>query len=191
MNQLLVGTSMPTTALQNPTIHAPDPLTEFRKGIKQDLSTFPTLKDINQWDSWKRIFVTTAKAQSVHNILNIGYSPPPNEVPLFHKQQKYIYSVLLNTDKASTLKSIVINARKDNIQQCWDDIVHTAECSTSAEIKASDSLQYITLAKFDDRKWRATSMDFIIHWCEQLHQYKELCKDGINHFSDAAKTQML
>ena len=30
-----------------------------------------------------------------------------------------------------------------------------------------------------------------MHWCEQLHQYEELCKDGINHFSDAAKTQML
>ena len=28
-------------------------------------------------------------------------------------------------------------------------------------------------------------------WCEQWHQYKELCKDGINHFLDAAKTQML
>ena len=109
---------------------------------------------------------------------------------LFHEQQKYIYSVLLNTVKTSALKSIVINARKDNIQQCWDDIVHTAKCSTSAEIKAVDFLQYITLAKFDDGKWQGTSKDFI-HWCEQLCQYEELCKDGIYHFSDAAKTQML
>ena len=68
---------------------------------------------------------------------------------------------------------------------------HPTEHSMSAGIKAADFLQYITSAKFDDGKWRGTSKDFIIHWCEQLHQYEELCKDGINHFSDAAKTQML
>ena len=34
MKQLLAGTSMPTTAPQNPMIHAPDPLAEFRNGIK-------------------------------------------------------------------------------------------------------------------------------------------------------------
>ena len=44
---LQAGTSAPTTALQNPMIHAPDPLTDFRKGIKQDPSIFPTLKYIN------------------------------------------------------------------------------------------------------------------------------------------------
>ena len=48
MKCLHAGTSAPITALWNPMIHAPDPLTEFRKGIKQDPSIFPTLKDINQ-----------------------------------------------------------------------------------------------------------------------------------------------
>ena len=126
-------------------MHTPDPLAEFRKGIKQDPpSTFPTLKDINQWDSWKRIIVATAKAQGVHNNLNIGYSLSSNEVPFFNEQQKYIYSVLLNTVKASTLKLIIINAKKDNIQKCWDDIVHATKVSMSAEIKAMDFLQCIT-----------------------------------------------
>ena len=69
--------------------------------------------------------------------------------------------------------------------------MHATKCSTSVEIKTADFLQYITSAKFNDGKRRGTSKDFIIHWCEQLHQYEELCKYGINHFLDAAKTLML
>ena len=168
-----------------------DPLVEFWKGIKWDPSAYPILKDINQWDLWKRIFVATAEAQGIQNILNIGYSLPRHEKPLFLEQQKYVYSVLLNMVKASTLKSIVINAKKDSIPQCWDTIMQAAECLTSAKIKATDLLQYITSAKYDDGKWRGTSKDFIIHWCEQLQQYKDLCCDGANQFSDVAKTQML
>ena len=34
VKQLLAGTSTPITAPQNPMIHTPDPLAEFRKGIK-------------------------------------------------------------------------------------------------------------------------------------------------------------
>ena len=83
MKCLQAGTSAPTAALQNPMIHAPDPLTEFRKGIKQDASIFPTLKDINQWDSWKRIFVTTAETQGVQNVLDTRYTLTLGEIPLF------------------------------------------------------------------------------------------------------------
>ena len=48
----------------------------------------------NQRDSWKRIFVATAKAKGVHSILDIGYSPSLNEVLLFNKQKITIAQVL-------------------------------------------------------------------------------------------------
>ena len=66
----------------------PDPLIEFQKGIKCDPSAYPILKDIKQWDSWKRMFVATAEAQGVQNILDIEYLPSIAEEPLFKEQQK-------------------------------------------------------------------------------------------------------
>ena len=112
-----------TSLMNTSNPHIADPLIEFKKGIKHDPASFPMLKDINQWDSWKRMFVAMAEAQGVQDVLEIGYSLLSSEVELFKEQQKYIYSVLLNTIKASPLKSIVINAKKDDIQKCWDDLV--------------------------------------------------------------------
>ena len=47
-----------------------DPLVEFKKGIKHDPTNFQAIKDINQWDSWKRIFVATAEAQGVQDVFD-------------------------------------------------------------------------------------------------------------------------
>ena len=147
---------------------APDPLADFKKGVKCDPTHFQPIKDIKQWDSWKRSFMATTEMQGMQSVLDVAYTLHPSEVDLFKEQQRYIYSVLLNTVKAPTLKPIVIEAQKDDIQKCWDNLVQEAEWSTSAEIKAADLLQYITSAKIDNGKWRGTSKDFIIHWCEHL-----------------------
>ena len=181
----------PTPLAAGGKVLAPDPLADFKKGVKHDPTHFPPIKDIKQWDSWKRLFVATAEMQGVKNVLEIAYTLHAFEVNLFKEQQKYVYSVLLNTVKAPTLKSIIIDAKKDNIQKCWDDLVQEAEWSTSAEIKAADLLQYITSSKIDDGKWRGTSKDFIIHWCEQLQLYETLCEGKSSHFSKPVKTQML
>jgi len=148
------------------------------------------IKNIEQWDNWKRVFEATAEAQGVNNILDLKYNPlNPAEGQLFDAQQNYIYAVLLNTVKDFFLKSIVINHTNRNVQE----IIAACESSTSAEIKANSLLQYITFVKFDDGKWRGTSKDFIIHWCEQLWQYSTLCgKPGTAaQFTDPLKVQML
>ena len=49
-----------------------------------------------------------------------------------------------------------------------------AEWSTSAEIKSSDILAYITYTKFDDGKWRGTLREYIAHWCEQVQAYERV-----------------
>ena len=40
-----------------------DLLAEFKKGVKWDPTVFEMIKDIKQWDSWKRTFVAMAEAQ--------------------------------------------------------------------------------------------------------------------------------
>lgn len=130
----------------------PDPLADFKKGVKHDPTHFLPIKDIKQWGTWKRSFVAITKAQGRHNVLDIAYTLHPSKVDLFKEQQKYIYSVLLNTVKAPTLKSIIIDTKKEDIQKCWDNLVPEVEQSTSVEIKAADLLQYLMSTKIDDGK---------------------------------------
>ena len=67
----------------------------FRKGIKRDMSLFPTLKDKRFNDAWHRSFVAQARAQDVDKVLDGSYIPSTQEEKdLFTKQQKYIYAVL-------------------------------------------------------------------------------------------------
>ena len=166
-----------------------DLLAESRRGVKQDPTIFEMIKDIKQWDAWKRTFMPTAKAQGVKKAIDTMYIPPPSEDALFHEQKKYMYSVLLNVVKAMTLKTI--DPTKEAIPDCWDAMCKEAEHSTSAEIKSSDILAYITSMKFDDGKWRGMSSKYIAHWCEQVWVYESLSTNGANHFSDVMKKQML
>ena len=83
-----------------------DLLAEFKKGIKCDPTVFETIKDIKQWDSWKRTLVVVAEAQGVEKAINPMYIPPPLENALFCEQKKYMCSVLLNVVKATTLKAM-------------------------------------------------------------------------------------
>jgi len=134
------------------------------------------MKNIEQWDNWQRVFTVTAEAQGVSNVLDLRYIPATTaEAQLFDAHQMYLYAVLLQTVKDSSLKAIVINYTNRQVQDIWCNITNAAKASTSAEIKANSLLQYITSVKFEDGKWRGTSKDFIVHWCEQLRQYNTLC----------------
>ncbi len=84
-----------------------DLVAEFKKGIKRDMSYFPTLKQDKQWDNWNRATLAQAQAQDVSNVLNPKYSPTdPTAIALFHEQQKYMYAAFerhLQTDKGKAL----------------------------------------------------------------------------------------
>jgi len=160
-----------------------DLMQDFNKGVHRDPSSFPTMKNIKHWDNWQHVFTATAEAQGVSNVLDLWYIPATTaEAQLFDAHQTYLYAVLLQTVKDSSLEAIVINYMNQQVKDIWHDITNTAEASTSAEIKANSLLQFIiTSVNFDDGKWRGMSKDFIVHWCEQLHQYNTLCgKAGAN-----------
>ena len=152
---------------------------------------FEMIKDIKQWDSWKRTFMAMAKAQGVEKAINPNYIPRPSEDALFCEQKKYMYSILLNVVKAMTLKAIVVNATKDAVPDCWDAMCKEAEWSTLAEIKSSDTFAHIMSMKFEDGKWSGKLREYIAHWCEQVQVYESLSTNGTNYFSDVMKKQML
>jgi hypothetical protein len=84
-----------------------DIISDFKKGIKRDMSYFPTLKQDKQWDNWNRATITQAHAQDVSNVLDHNYTPTdPTEIALYQEQKKYMYAAFkqrLQTDKGKAL----------------------------------------------------------------------------------------
>jgi hypothetical protein len=63
-----------------------DLVSDFKKGIKHDMSYFPTLKQDKQWDNWNRATIAQARVQDVSNVLNHKYAPmDPTEIALFQE----------------------------------------------------------------------------------------------------------
>jgi len=87
------------------------------------LSSYPTIKNIEQWDNWKCVFEATAKAQGVNNVLDLKYNPSnPAEGQLFDAQQNYIYTVLL----------LVQLSYDQDIEQ-WDNWKRVFEATAKAQ----------------------------------------------------------
>ena len=80
---------------------------EFKKGIKRDPAAFTVLKDNKQWDSVRRTLNAQVSYQDVAEVLDPNYTPKTMEdILLFEKKQKYMYSVLekiLQTDEGKII----------------------------------------------------------------------------------------
>ena len=85
----------------------PDPVADFKKEIKRDITVFPALKQDKQFEAWHHSMMTHARAQNVDNILLSTYKPLiPAAKELFIEQQKYMCSVyerVLLTDKGKAI----------------------------------------------------------------------------------------
>ena len=87
--------SMGTTSRSNFTR---DPVADFCRGIKRDVSHYSVLKDEKQWDAWSRSTVAQARAQDVDDVINPAYTPTNNaEKTLFKEKQKFMFAVFERT----------------------------------------------------------------------------------------------
>ena len=61
-----------------------DPVQEFDKGVKRDITVFPSLKDERNWDQFLRTTKAIARTQKMSNVLDSTYVPStPEEKDLF------------------------------------------------------------------------------------------------------------
>ena len=73
-------------------------LTAFRKGTKRDATAYEVFKDERYYDSFWRVFKTTAKAQGLSNVLNFKYTPPHDDeyAEELFKSNKYFFTPFLS-----------------------------------------------------------------------------------------------
>ena len=167
-----------TTPTQAPPAITPssDPLRDFRRGIRRDISYFVALKDDGAWDNWYRATTAQARAQDVAEILDHTYTPSgPAQTSLFDEKQKYMYAVFektLLTDKGKAL--VRTHQRKYDAQAIFKELCDYALSSTKASMDASSLLTYITTTRLGDGKWKGTTHAFILHWQDQIRKYHDL-----------------
>jgi hypothetical protein len=92
--EMTMNTSLPRVARSR------DLVADFKKGIKQDPSLFPSLKHIDNWPTFKRETMAQAFAQDVVNIFNPKYKPRGSEEKdLFTLQLYYVYAIFCSNLK--------------------------------------------------------------------------------------------
>jgi hypothetical protein len=92
---------------------------KFKKGIKREPASFTVLKDNKQWDSVHRTLKAQTCYQDVDDVLNPCYVVPnaAEDIALFDKKQKYMYSVLeriLQTDEGKSLSVLTMRITMHN-----------------------------------------------------------------------------
>ena len=169
-----------------------DPVAEFRKGIKRDISQFSSLKDEKQWDTWNRSTLAQARAQDVSDILDPTYLAGTRpEKELFHEKQKYMFAVLEKTLLTDQGKACVRKyASTFDAQSVYKDISEYAINSTKASISSSTILSYITSIRLGSGTWKGSTHSFILHWQNQVRLYETQVPTS-DHFSPGQKLHML
>ena len=71
-NGVMPSTPTSSTTPPPPT---PDPVREFKRGIKRDITQFTAFKDDAMWDNWNRSTVAQARAQDIAHVLDPSYIP--------------------------------------------------------------------------------------------------------------------
>jgi hypothetical protein len=170
-----------------------DLVSDFKRGIKRDISYFPTLKQDKQWDNWNRVTIAQARAQDVSsNVLNPQFAPTdPTEIALFQEQKKYMYAAFerhLQTDKGKAL--VRAQNATSNAQAIYKELSEYALRSTKASLDSASLLASITSAKLSDGKWKGTTHAFILHWQDQVRLFGDLVGTHTYFADDLLRTML-
>ena len=158
----------------------PDPVREFKRGIKRDINNFITLRDDGAWDNWNRATIAQARAQDVDDVLDPNYSPTTSQAQdLFTEKLKYMYAVFEKTLLTDKGKSLVRKYQATfDAQLVYKELKDYALKSTKATMDASKLLSYITSTTLGSGTWKGTTHAFILNWQDQVRKYNTLTPSG-------------
>ena len=112
-------------------------LLNFKRGIKRDISVYPTLKDEKYYESFKRSVLVTARAHDCEEILQPTFRPrgDADSLELFRLKNDFMYSVFnkcLLSDMGKTIVRKHLNNM--NAQRVWEEFA--THMTTSSKGKA-------------------------------------------------------
>jgi hypothetical protein len=166
--EMTMNTSSPRVAKSR------DLVVDFKKGIKRDLSLFPSLKHIDNWPTFKHETMPQAFAQDVVNVFNPKYKPQGSEEKdLFTLQLYYVSAIFCSNLKTDFGGKLVRDYESSqNAHVIWKELSNDAEKFMVAQLNATNLLQYTHMAQVEN--WKGTTLSFILHYQEQIWLYDQL-----------------
>ena len=144
-------------------------LTNFKKGIKTDASTYPFFKNERYYNTFIHHFKATSKAQGLNSLMDPNFTPGSDEYEqqLFQEQQDFLYSVLISSLKTDFSEALVKDHEED--AQLILELLHEHHTGNSQYSRSEINriTKYLTNIKLDDT-WRGTNESFLMHYNDQL-----------------------
>ena len=112
-------------------------LLNFKRGIKRDISAYPTLKDEKYYESFKRSVLVTARAHDCEEILQPTFRPrgDADSLELFRLKNDFMYSVF-NKCLLSDMGKTIVRKHLDNMNAQWVWEEFATHMTTSSKGKA-------------------------------------------------------
>ena len=125
-----VTASDPRATPSNPSYSSP--LLTFIRGIKRDISVYPTLKDEKYYESFKRSVLVAARADDCEEILQPTFRPrgDADSLELFRLINDFMY-IVFNKCLLSDMGKTIVRNHLDNMnaQRVWEEFAtHMTTC---------------------------------------------------------------
>ena len=97
----------------------------FKKSIKREIATYPSLKDERYFDGFKRSLFIVVKTHKCNEVLDPTYTPrsEPEEQELFEAKQTFTFSIFnanLQTDMGKTI--VRGHLASNDVQSVWKEL---------------------------------------------------------------------
>ena len=151
----------------------------FKKGIKREISAYPSLKAERYFDGFKRSLLIVAKTHECSEALDPNYTPgsTPEEKELFEAKQTFMFSVFntnLQTDMGKTI--VRRHLTSTDAQAVWKELSEHMRTSSKRASEKRRLTQYVTNTVLDDN-FKGTTEQFVLHFNEQFRQLEEISED--------------
>ena len=147
-------------------------LLNFKRGIKRDISAYPTLKDEKYYESFKRSVLVTARAHDCEETLQPTFRPrgDADSLELFRLKNDFMYSVF-NKCLLSDMGKTIVRKHLDNMnaQRVWEEFATHMTTSSKGKAEKRRLHTYVTTTVLD-KSWKGTTEQFILHFNEQFRQ---------------------
>ena len=151
-------------------------LLNFKRGIKRDISAYPTIKDEKYYEFFNRSVLMTARAHDCEEILQPTFRPrgDADSLELFRLKNDFMYSVF-NKCLFSDMGKTIVRKHLDNMnaQRVWDKVATHMTTSSMGKAEKRRLHTYVTTTVLD-KSWKGTTEQFILHFNEQFRQLDEV-----------------
>ena len=126
-------------------------LADFKKGIKRQVTSYPTLKDERYFDSSRRSLYITAKSHGCEDVLDSDCTPTKQYIEWFEAIQVFMFSVF-NTHLLTDMGKTIVRKHVHNTdaQAVWKDLQeHMSSPKESQKTELSPNI--VTQTVLDDK----------------------------------------